>query len=497
MPDIAVGPVVVDAGTAAKWTARIIGAGVISVVVLVALAMIFAGLAAKQGNDVEVNCGPAVSMPLGDQGLNVTGKIGDKMHKPNFSSAWQTVKSLFRAIEILRMWIGNIGNHAQGLPEGSGATGWRNRTEQDKAADLAACCPSEPIAPADPDEAPKDPAPPKEEWDPKNASLQLEDATSKEERQVKILRTAISVRKAKDLPPRADLVIAVAGLVESNIANLNYGDRDSLGWLQQRPSAGWGSPSQIRDIRYSSAKFFDHLKGVDGWQSMTVGRAAQKVQISAFPDRYDKRTAEAKKLLAMAGGGNPDTQDAPAVPKAPPSTPNIACESQSPTTGTIVPADTAPIPGGTTRTPASFNKQGNPRTVEQTMTFLENMIEDKTPIQPDMCARYVARAYGWKNSGCYPWSGDRSGCTAIGLWHSIPDNLKRPGKSNPPRGALVFWKTKNAARHIAISAGNGKIISTDIPNGRWGTIDLEEIDRWGPRIGWAAPHWPAHSGTQA
>ena len=31
-----------------------------------------------------------------------------------------------------------------------------------------------------------------------------------------------------------------AALVESGMQNLNYGDRDSIGVFQQRPSQGWG-----------------------------------------------------------------------------------------------------------------------------------------------------------------------------------------------------------------------------------------------------------------
>ena len=38
---------------------------------------------------------------------------------------------------------------------------------------------------------------------------------------------------------------------ESTLRNINYGDRDSLGLFQQRPSQGWGTPAQVTDPVYS------------------------------------------------------------------------------------------------------------------------------------------------------------------------------------------------------------------------------------------------------
>ncbi len=96
------------------------------------------------------------------------------------------------------------------------------------------------------------------------------------------------------------LVIALAtAMQESTLRNLNYGDRDSLGLFQQRPSTGWGTPTQVTDRVYSSRLFFGGstapnrgitrgLLDIRGWQSMTVTQAAQAVQISAYPDAYAK-----------------------------------------------------------------------------------------------------------------------------------------------------------------------------------------------------------------
>jgi LysM repeat protein len=101
------------------------------------------------------------------------------------------------------------------------------------------------------------------------------------------------------------LVISLAtAMQESTLRNLNWGDRDSLGLFQQRPSTGWGSPAQVTDPVYSSRLFFGGpsnpnkgntrgLLDIPGWKSMTVTQAAQAVQISAYPNAYAKWEASA------------------------------------------------------------------------------------------------------------------------------------------------------------------------------------------------------------
>ena len=94
-----------------------------------------------------------------------------------------------------------------------------------------------------------------------------------------------------------DIQIGLAtAIVESGLRNVNYGDRDSLGLFQQRPSQGWGTPKQVTDPQYAAKKFFSTLKGVDR-KSMGMGEAAQAVQRSAFPDRYGEQVGAAKSLF--------------------------------------------------------------------------------------------------------------------------------------------------------------------------------------------------------
>ncbi len=100
--------------------------------------------------------------------------------------------------------------------------------------------------------------------------------------------TIIKVGQEMSIPPRGWIVAIATAMQESTLRNINYGDRDSLGLFQQRPSMGWGSPKQLTDPEYASKKFYQSLKKVSGWKDMPVTVAAQTVQRSAFPDAYAK-----------------------------------------------------------------------------------------------------------------------------------------------------------------------------------------------------------------
>lgn len=111
---------------------------------------------------------------------------------------------------------------------------------------------------------------------------------------------AVGIRRR--VPERGIVVALATALQESKLLNLDYGDRDSLGLFQQRPSQGWGTPEQIRDPRYAAHRFYAALLRVPGWQNMRVTDAAQRVQRSAFPEAYEKWADEAMILAeALAG----------------------------------------------------------------------------------------------------------------------------------------------------------------------------------------------------
>jgi hypothetical protein len=98
------------------------------------------------------------------------------------------------------------------------------------------------------------------------------------------------------LPDHAVTVAEAVSLQESRLMNLPYGDRDSVGLFQQRPSQGWGTEAQLLDPSYSASAFYRRLAQIPGWQAMPVTQAAQAVQLSASPDAYAAWEDEARAL---------------------------------------------------------------------------------------------------------------------------------------------------------------------------------------------------------
>ncbi|MEU9342013.1 C40 family peptidase [Streptomyces sp. NPDC048278] len=108
------------------------------------------------------------------------------------------------------------------------------------------------------------------------------------EEQIPNAETIQATGIAMKVPARGQIVALATALQESGLRNLDYGDRDSLGLFQQRPSQGWGTPTEVRDPVHASTKFYEGLLKVKGWQSMTITQAAQAVQKSGYRDAYAK-----------------------------------------------------------------------------------------------------------------------------------------------------------------------------------------------------------------
>jgi hypothetical protein len=113
--------------------------------------------------------------------------------------------------------------------------------------------------------------------------------------------TIVQVGVALGIPERGEVVALATAMQESSLYNLGYlganNDHDSLGLFQQRPSMGWGTPEQVTDPVYAATAFYLALQRVQGWESMAVTVAAQRVQRSAFPNAYAKWEADATALL--------------------------------------------------------------------------------------------------------------------------------------------------------------------------------------------------------
>lgn len=103
---------------------------------------------------------------------------------------------------------------------------------------------------------------------------------------------AVAIRRG--LPKRATTVALAAALQESKLIALDYGDRDSVGLFQQRPSQGWGPRASLIDPVYSSNKFFSALIRNSDWQQLSIADAAQGVQRSAAGSAYAAWEAQAR-----------------------------------------------------------------------------------------------------------------------------------------------------------------------------------------------------------
>ena len=120
-----------------------------------------------------------------------------------------------------------------------------------------------------------------------------------------VANAAVIIEVGADLHvPIWGQVIAVAvAMQESGLRNLPHlgeaNDHDSVGLFQQRPSAGWGTATQLLEPVYAATAFYQALLKVDGWAQMTLAEAAQAVQRSAHPDAYTTWATDAATLVGI------------------------------------------------------------------------------------------------------------------------------------------------------------------------------------------------------
>jgi murein DD-endopeptidase MepM/ murein hydrolase activator NlpD len=113
----------------------------------------------------------------------------------------------------------------------------------------------------------------------------------------------VAVGQQKQIPSRGWVIAVATAMTESRLINTSkVTDHDSVGLFQQRPSQGWGTPQQLIDPVYTSTKFYNALVQVKNWETLPLTVAAQKVQRSAFPDRYADFENDAEKVVAAVMG---------------------------------------------------------------------------------------------------------------------------------------------------------------------------------------------------
>jgi len=122
--------------------------------------------------------------------------------------------------------------------------------------------------------------------------------TSRMENATTIVRQTL----AKHMGLRSAVIAVATAMQESTLENICYGDRDSEGLFQQRPSAGWGSDAQITKPAYAADAFLTALHGHQEadpqWASQPLWANAQAVQNSGFPYAYAKWESQAAQVVS-------------------------------------------------------------------------------------------------------------------------------------------------------------------------------------------------------
>lgn len=141
------------------------------------------------------------------------------------------------------------------------------------------------------------------------------DVGSLDAEQLANAQTIVAVGRALGVPSKGWVIALSTALLESTLRNLPYGDRDSIGLFQQRDA--WGSRAERLDPATSTEMFFRGGRGgqrgllaIPDYLSLSVTRAAQAVQVSAFPDAYAKWEGLALQLV-----GNPSISSAACTPR--------------------------------------------------------------------------------------------------------------------------------------------------------------------------------------
>lgn len=207
--------------------------------------------------------------------------------------------------------------------------------------------------------------------------------------------TIIETGSAIEGVGRDGIVIALmAALTESTLRMLsntstypesgNYpndgdgSDHDSLGLFQMRPQSGWGTVAELMDPDYQAAAFYGGPTGpnrgsprglldIPGWQQMSKGEAAQAVEVSAYPDRYDNYEPVAEQILTtLTAAGDPG-----------PTSPATDTPPRVETAAQVV----FPLPEGTWVQTSPFGYRTHPITGERKLhTGTDFAAPDGTPI---------------------------------------------------------------------------------------------------------------------
>jgi len=109
--------------------------------------------------------------------------------------------------------------------------------------------------------------------------------------QPELVNAAQVIRAAQSygLPEQGEEIGVMTAIGESSLRNVNYGDTagpDSRGLFQQR--SNYGSLADRMDPYTAALAFFQRMRGIVDWWTLTPTQVAHTVQRNADPDYYTK-----------------------------------------------------------------------------------------------------------------------------------------------------------------------------------------------------------------
>ena len=114
-------------------------------------------------------------------------------------------------------------------------------------------------------------------------------------------------KMARDAGIPPELLFMTMG-VETGFRQHSGGDRDSVGLFQQRPSSGWGSSAHCYNPITAAQYFIQRAaayRGKFGSSANELGAWCQKVQGSAFPEKYQNLLGEARRCVTAVDANAP------------------------------------------------------------------------------------------------------------------------------------------------------------------------------------------------
>jgi cell wall-associated NlpC family hydrolase len=286
-------------------------------------------------------------------------------------------------------------------------------------------------------------------------------------------QTITQVTQFRQLPRRAAVLAVATAIVESQLANVHYGDRDSLGLFQQRPSQGWGSPAEILNPAAATGKFLDHLLAIPRWSSLPPGVAEQLVQRSRHPERYAPQEPPAAELVGKFWTG----PDNPPLPPAgdPGADQRAKLAAFNASTG-CVDQGGSNIPLDPQRLPLGFPFPADPR---QRAAVSYALVQVGKP--------YV---WGGKGPDVYDCSGLAQAAWAAagvaisaGTTSQVHDGTPVASVRQAQPGDLLFIPgargTASNPGHVGLYAGGGIVVNAyDEQRG----VILESLQAWAPHV---------------